>query len=101
METTQTQIGQVGLDAPGDWFAILRRAGALVAYNTGASICSQGDSCAGIRYVVDGLVKLTTVSTRGRAAILGFLWTGDLFGESCLAGRARYQFSAKALANTS
>ena len=101
METTQTQIGQVGLDAPGDWFAILRRAGALVAYNTGASICSQGDSCAGIRYVVDGLVKLTTVSARGRAAILGFLWTGEFFGESCLAGRPRYQYSAQALARTS
>ena len=101
METTQTQIGQVSLDVPRDLFAILRRAGAYIAYNAGTSICSQGDSCAGIRYVVDGLVKLTTVSARGRAAILGFLWTGEFFGESCLAGRGRYQFSAEALARTS
>lgn len=91
----------MGLRVSGDLFTILRKAGAHIAYEAGASICSQGDGCAGIRYVVDGLVKLTTVSPRGRAAILGFLWTGDFFGESCLAGRARYQFSAEALAHTS
>jgi CRP/FNR family cyclic AMP-dependent transcriptional regulator len=102
METTQVRQDKgVGLRVSGDLFTILRKAGAHIAYEAGASICSQGDSCAGLRYVVDGLVKLTTVSSRGRAAILGFLWTGDFFGESCLAGRARYQFSAEALARTS
>jgi CRP-like cAMP-binding protein len=32
---------------------------------------------------------------------MGFLWQGDFFGESCLAGRARRQFSAEALTRTS
>src|ERR1700686_1314226 len=102
METTQVRQDKgAGLCGSGDPFTILRKAGAHIAYETGASICSQGDSCAGLRYVVDGLVKLTTVSARGRAAILGFLWTGEFFGESCLAGRGRYQYSAQALARTS
>ena len=82
-------------------FPILIRAGSRFTYEAGDRICSQGDACNGVHYIHNGLVKISTVSRRGRAAILGFLWPGEFFGESCLAGRARRQFSAEALTRTS
>jgi CRP-like cAMP-binding protein len=94
-------IEQVNSQQRGDLFPILSRAGRRTTYDANTRICSQGDSCDGVHYIQEGLVKLTTVSRRGRAAILGFLWRGDFFGESCLAGRARRQFSAEALTRTS
>jgi CRP-like cAMP-binding protein len=96
-----TEVQHAGLDLPRDLYRILIRAGARLTYEPGALICSQGEECAGVRYILEGLVKLTTVSSRGRAAILGFLWAGNFFGESCLAGRARHRYSAEALARTS
>jgi CRP/FNR family transcriptional regulator, cyclic AMP receptor protein len=80
-----------------DLLPILKRAGKLTTYPAGARICSQGDLCAGLHYIHDGLVQLSTVSKSGRPAILAFLWQGDFFGESCLAGRERRQFSAVTL----
>jgi CRP/FNR family cyclic AMP-dependent transcriptional regulator len=96
-----TQIQHLRLDVPQDLFKILSRSGARLTFEAGTSICAQGDACAGTYYVIDGLVKLTTVSMRGRAAILGFLWAGNFFGESCLAGRGHFPYSAEALARTS
>jgi CRP/FNR family cyclic AMP-dependent transcriptional regulator len=98
---TLTPMERISPHQPGDLFPILSRAGKRTTYEAGGRICSQGDICAGIHYIQQGLVKLTTVSKRGRAAILGFLWQGDFFGESCLAGRTRRQFSAEALTRTS
>lgn len=100
METI-AQIEQVGPHQREDLFAILSRAGRRTTYERGARICSQGDTCGGVHYIQQGLVKLTTVSKRGRAAILAFLWKDDFFGESCLAGRLQRQFSAEALTRTS
>jgi CRP/FNR family cyclic AMP-dependent transcriptional regulator len=96
-----TEVQHIVPDIPENLYKILRRAGAPLTYEAGESICSQGDGCAGVWYVVEGLVKLTTVSSRGRAAILGFVWAGNFFGEGCLAGRARHQYSAEALARVS
>ena len=98
---TTTQIEQVGPPQQVDFFPILTRAGKRITYQTGDRISSQGDTCAGIHYIQEGLVQLTTVSRHGRLAILAFLWQGDFFGESCLAGRTRRQFSAEALTRTS
>lgn len=96
-----TQTRQINTQETEARFPILARAGALISYDTGDRICSQGEACTGIHYIHAGLVKLSTVSKRGRMAILGFLGEGDFFGESCLAGRKRRQFSAEALARTS
>ena len=96
-----TPIEQVPLQQRVDLIPILVRAGKRTTYEAGARISSQGDSCAGVHYIQEGLVKLSTVSRRGRSAILAFLWQHDFFGESCLAGRARRQFTAEALTRTS
>ena len=91
-------IGQESHEQTEDVFPILRRAGTRIQYKAGQPICAQGDPCGGVHYIEEGLVKLTTVSKRGRAAVLGFLWKGDFFGESCLTGRGNHQIAAEALA---
>jgi CRP/FNR family cyclic AMP-dependent transcriptional regulator len=92
-----TPIEQVAPQQREDLYPILIRAGKRTIYEAGARICLQGDTCSGVHYIQQGLVKLTTVSKRGRAAILAFLWQDDFFGESCMAGRSRRQFTAEAL----
>jgi CRP/FNR family cyclic AMP-dependent transcriptional regulator len=68
-----------------------------VHYEAGETIFSQGDECTDVRYIEEGVVKLTLVSNRGRGGILGFLGRGDFFGENCLNGQAFYSTSAVAL----
>src|SRR5580704_17220580 len=68
-----------------------------VHYDAGETIFSQGDECTDVRYIEEGVVKLTLVSNRGRGGILGFLGHGDFFGENCLSGQAFYSTSAVAL----
>ena len=68
-----------------------------VHYDAGETIFSQGDECTDVRYIEEGVVKLTLVSKRGRGAILGFLGRGDFFGENCLNDQAFYSTSAVAL----
>lgn len=60
-------------------------------------IFSQGDICGDVSYIQEGLVKLTTVSKRGRGAVLAILGPGDFAGEECLTGEAARQSSAVAL----
>jgi len=96
-----THTREIGPQEAEQLFPILTRAGSRITHQAGDRICSQGDACGGVHYIHDGLVKISTVSRRGRSAILGFLWPGDFFGESCLAGRERRQFSADALTRTS
>jgi CRP-like cAMP-binding protein len=68
-----------------------------VQYEAGETIFSQGDECTDVRYIEEGVVKLTLVSKRGRGGILGFLGRGDFFGENCLNGQAFHSTSAVAL----
>jgi CRP/FNR family transcriptional regulator, cyclic AMP receptor protein len=98
---TMSTTEQISAPPREDLFTLLIRAGRRTTYDANTRICSQGDACDGVHYIQQGLIKLSTVSKRGRAAILGFLWRGDFFGESCLAGRARRQFTAEALTRTS
>lgn len=93
-----THLGRLHHGPSEEAFEILRRAGSRTQYNPGQSVCAQGDPCSGVHYIEEGLVKLTTVSKRGRLAVLGFLWRGDFFGETCLTGRDRHEIAAEALA---
>jgi CRP/FNR family cyclic AMP-dependent transcriptional regulator len=78
-------------------FLSLLPARKIVKYQADEVIFSQGDTCADVNYVQEGLVKLTTVSKRGRGAVLGMLGPGDFLGEECLTGEATRQASAVAL----
>ncbi len=73
----------------------------IVKYRPDEVIFSQGASCSEVYYIEEGLVKLTTVSNRGRAAVLGILGHGGFLGEECLSGETHHQTSAIALAPTS
>jgi CRP/FNR family transcriptional regulator, cyclic AMP receptor protein len=72
-----------------------------VEYQAGDTIFSQGEECTQVHYLRQGVVKLTLVSKRGRAAILGFLGRGDFFGEGCINSQAFYAASAVALVPSS
>jgi CRP/FNR family transcriptional regulator, cyclic AMP receptor protein len=73
----------------------------IVKYRPDEVIFSQGGPCLEVDYVEEGLVKLTTVSNRGRGAVLGILGHGDFLGEECLSGETHHQTSAVALVPTS
>jgi CRP/FNR family transcriptional regulator, cyclic AMP receptor protein len=69
----------------------------IVEFRAGETIISQGDECTDVHYIDEGVVKLTSVSNRGRGAVLGILGSGDFFGESCISGQSVYLTSATAL----
>jgi len=73
----------------------------VVKYRPDEVIFSQGAPCSEVNYIEEGLVKLTTVSNRGRGAVLGILGHGDFLGEECLSGETHRQTSAVALVPTS
>jgi len=60
---------------------------ALVQCRKGERIFAQGAPADAVFFIQSGRVKLTVVSHRGKAAIVGLLGTGDFFGEGCLAGQ--------------
>ncbi len=66
-------------------------------FRAGETIISQGEECTDVHYIDEGIVKLTSVSNRGRGAVLGILSSGDFFGESCISGQSVYLTSAVAL----
>jgi CRP-like cAMP-binding protein len=87
------------LDAP-PFFSTAVPVRKIVDFKAGQTIISQGDECADVHYIDEGIVKLTSVSNRGRGAVLGILGSGDFFGESCISGQSVYLTSAVALVAT-
>jgi CRP/FNR family transcriptional regulator, cyclic AMP receptor protein len=73
----------------------------IMKYRQDEVIFSQGAPCAEVHYIEEGLVKLTTVSNRGRGAVLGILGHGGFLGEECLSDETHHQTSAVALVPTS
>src|SRR6267143_2549702 len=72
----------------------------IMDFRAGETIISQGDECTDVHYIDEGIVKLTSVSNRGRGAVLGILGSGDFFGESCISGQSVYLTSAIALVSS-
>jgi CRP/FNR family cyclic AMP-dependent transcriptional regulator len=88
----------------GSAFLNLLSAKKVVKYRPDEVIFSQGAPCAEVNYIEEGLVKLNTVSNRGRGAVLGILGHGAFLGEECLSGvsgETHHQTSAVALVPTS
>ncbi len=50
-------------------------------------IFSQGDAADAVFYLLEGKIKLTVISQKGKEAIVAVLGRGDFFGEACLAGQ--------------
>lgn len=92
-----------GRDASGPkgFFDVALPGRKIVKYKAGQTIVSQGEECTEIYYIEEGVVKLTLVSNRGRAAVLGILREGDFFGEGCLTAQNTHPTSAIALVDSS
>jgi CRP/FNR family cyclic AMP-dependent transcriptional regulator len=88
--------GRGSLDGP-LFFSTALPTRKIVEFDSGETIISQGDECTDVHYIDEGIVKLTSVSNRGRGAVLGILGSGDFFGESCISGQSVYLTSAIAL----
>ena len=75
----------------------LRGGTKLVDYRKKSSIFVQGEPAGSVFYIQKGRVKLTVTSAQGKAAIIGVLDAGNLFGEGCLAGQPHRMMTATAV----
>ena len=67
------------------------------AYRRDQRVFTQGDAADSVFYLETGQVKLTVVSTGGKAAVIALLGPGTFFGEGCLAGQAVRMSTASAV----
>ena len=67
----------------------------------GEVIFSQGDAADALFYVQKGKVKVTTLSSHGKEAVVAILGPGDFFGEGCLAGQPLRISTVAAMADSS
>lgn len=56
----------------------------LERFPAGWQICAQGELADTVGYIRKGRVKVTTLSNRGKEAIVGIIQKGQFFGEACL-----------------
>jgi CRP-like cAMP-binding protein len=56
-------------------------------WSEGEVIFTQGDRADALFYIQEGKVKVTTISSHGKEAVVAILGSGDFFGEGCLAGQ--------------
>jgi CRP-like cAMP-binding protein len=63
----------------------------------GVQLFRQGGPADALFYLHDGRVKLITVSSAGREAVVGLLTSGDFIGEGCLRGQDRRLSTAVAI----
>jgi CRP-like cAMP-binding protein len=61
--------------------------GRVVRYEPREVVFSQGDRSDGIRYVQEGVIRLSVLSRSGKEAVVAMLGPGDFFGEGDLAGQ--------------
>jgi CRP/FNR family cyclic AMP-dependent transcriptional regulator len=67
----------------------------------GQVIFSQGDPADALFYLQKGKVKVTTLSSHGKEAVVAILGAGDFFGEGCLAGQPLRISTVAALVDSS
>ena len=72
----------------------------IMRFARGAVVFAQGEPANHVFYIQEGGVKLSTVSTTGREAVVAILGPGDFFGEGCLAGQPQRMGTASAVVPT-
>ena len=73
----------------------------VVEFPQGRAVFFQGKPAESIYYIRKGAVKLSTVSEKGKEAVVALLNVGDFFGEDCLTGLPRRMATATAVRPTS
>ena len=61
------------------------------------AIFSQGDAADAVFYILEGKVKLTVLSSKGKEAVIAILEHGAFLGEACLTGQSIRMATATAL----
>lgn len=72
-----------------------------IEFQQGREVFLQGSPADFVYYIREGTIKLTTVSERGKEAVVALLNAGDFFGEDCLTGLPRRMATATAVRPTS
>jgi CRP-like cAMP-binding protein len=70
---------------------------AILKAGRGRTIFSQGDAGDAVFYILEGKVKITVVSPKGKEAVVAILERGSFFGEGCLAGQPLRMATATSL----
>jgi len=66
-------------------------------YRNHQSVFSQGAVADSVYYVLNGKIKLTVLSKRGKEAVVSILPEESFFGEGCLAGQVLRMYTATAV----
>ena len=59
----------------------------ILKFRKKRAIFSQGDTADAVFYILEGKVKLTVLSSKGKVAVIAMLEQGDFLGEACLSGQ--------------
>lgn len=70
-------------------------------YRSGKVVFSQGDPANGLFFIQAGKIKVTTISSQGKEAVVAILDPGAFFGEGCLAGQPQRISTATAMEDSS
>lgn len=73
----------------------------VIEFPEGRTVFSQGSAAETVYYIQKGAIKLTTVSEKGKEAVVALLNVGDFFGEDCLTGLPKRLATATAVRPTS
>ena len=93
--------GTNGVFDPKAFLASVGEGRSISKSREGQVIFSQGDPADALFYVQKGKVKVTTLSSHGKEAVVAILGPGDFFGEGCLAGQPLRISTVAAIADSS
>ncbi len=74
--------------------------GVVKHYEKGEEVFGEGERAYGFFYVIEGLVKIYKLSSKGKEQIIHLFGRGEVFGEVVLAGQESYPAFAQAVAPT-
>ena len=72
----------------------------ILKFRKKRAIFSQGDAADAVFYILEGKVKLTVLSSKGKVAVIAMLEQGDFLGEACLSGHLIRTATATVLAES-
>ena len=93
--------GTNGVFDPKAFLASVGKGRNIIKAREGEVIFSQGDPADALFYLQNGKVKVTTLSSHGKEAVVAILGAGDFFGEGCLAGQPLRISTVAAMADSS
>ena len=85
---------------PKAFLASMGEGRSLARPREGEIIFDQGDPADAVFYLQAGKVKVTTLSSHGKEAVVAILGAGEFFGEGCLAGQPQRISTVATLADS-